>query len=363
MLREYESSEKKERKEEEIEETNPIQLIILSKIDEKEREEQDKKIIKDMDPEYKVFPDEDYVYRHDIIQVNSENIQILKLTINNDDKIFKNEKVLFTLSLDGSQSTSDSFEWINKTRNINDSNLLSVYVFYKKYKDIMNFSNKQENVLAKYSALSYNNYDNSKILLVDKEKKNHHLYQVHKIAMENKSKFIVCGYQGLKGPRGDNKQLDTAIDLILGYVRLPIIIIKEGILKQNKKGNNWLFLFDRQYLGSFKTINYFADLIDKENDSVNALVLMPHWVYYEDVKDQCVDVFNKKGIFNINYEVIEYDKNPSKTITDKINFGEINYDFLVFYNNLTKYTSEKELSESYKLLYKTNTNICILNEY
>jgi hypothetical protein len=73
-------------------------------------------------------------------------------------------------------------------------------------------------------------------------------------------------------------------------------------------------------------------------------------------------------IFNLDpeqykTECIPYEKNPSEIVIEKVNFGEIKFDYLVIYNNPIRYETENYNSNVFKMAFKSYTNVCIYNNW
>jgi hypothetical protein len=193
------------------------------------------------------------------------------------------------------------------------------------------------------------------------------LEQVNKQAINLKANYFIVGYYGIKGPKGDNQELSKGIDYLLSETRIPTILIKDTPLRSVKegKGYKWLFVFDKQYHNVFRVFKTFHKLIDVEKDYVYGLTLLPinsdGKNKFDDVKEDFMEEMTKMNIKNFDYETVSYSKLPSSIINDKINFGTINFDFLVFYNNTEKYKNERKSSDMTNIISKSNCSICFFN--
>ena len=92
----------------------------------------------------------------------------------------------------------------------------------------------------------------------------------------------------MKGPRGDSNELSKGINYLLMSSRMPTVIVKENNLRMLKehpgRGYKWLFVFDRSSSECYKTLHVFLPLINKENDSIHAITLLPNFINYDDIK-------------------------------------------------------------------------------
>jgi hypothetical protein len=132
---------------------------------------------------------------------------------------------------------------------------------------------------------------------------------------------------------------------------------------KRRKGFNWLFVFDRSSTNCFKTFATFLPLINKNLDTIYAFTLLPNFVSYDDIKNQFYSQIDLSGIpkESVFYEREEYTKNPSLIINEKINFGEILFDFVVFYNNPEKYKIDPKSSDVVNIIKYASCNICFVN--
>ena len=99
----------------------------------------------------------------------------------------------------------------------------------------------------------------------------------------------------------------------------------------------------------------------KRTDYVFGLSLLPPWINFDDVKKNfLLDLENGK-INNFDYEAMEYKSYASALVNEKVNFGDIFYDFVVFYNNPEKHRNEGQFSDIVNIVTKCSSNICFIN--
>lgn len=285
-------------------------------------------------------------------------------------------ELLFCLSVDGSEHSEFAFQFLesevfnfidgNHVKIPNKYKLLITHIYNSEMDDIYNYRNKKETIIDKYNTLMMNKFHIERTVFYTEDRDKecvHALEQVNKVAYKARANFLFCGYYGIKGPRGDNKELSRGVDFLLGNSRIPTVIIKEKASRKIKGGFKWLFAFDRISSNCFRTFNSFLPLIDFKRDYIYGFTLLPHYVNFDDVKKDFMTKMDEYGVDpeRYSYEQVEYSKSSANLITDKINFGEIIFDFLVYYNNPEKHKSEGPNSEAANIVKRSNCNICFYN--
>jgi len=103
-------------------------------------------------------------------------------------------------------------------------------------------------------------------------------------------------------------------------------------------------------------------IINKEKDFIFGLTLLPSiGSQSDDMQEDFMNIIKKNKIQNYEYDCITYTKPPSSIINDKINFGKIHYDFVVFYNNREKHRNEGVNSDINNIVTKSSCSICFYN--
>jgi hypothetical protein len=277
-------------------------------------------------------------------------------------------EILLCLSVDGSESSDHAFDMFYKeclgdfTHN---RKMLIMHVYNNDLDENYNYRNKKKTVIANYDLRTSSiPPDQCLFYYENRTSKIHALEQVCQKAYEYNADYFISGYYGIKGPKGSSQELSKGIDYLLLYARLPTIIIKELHFRNKKegKGFNWLFVFDKTYINCLKILKTFFPLIDKEVDYIQALTLIPTFVFYDDVKNAFHTEMEKQNFTNFKYEAIEYKKNPSDIVINMINFNEEkSFDFVVIFNNPQKHKVEGENSDTLKIFTKSLCNICFMN--
>lgn len=274
------------------------------------------------------------------------------------------EETAFCLGVDGSVHSEQAFELTMKELLKESDKLLIVHIFNSQMDECYNFRNKKDTIIEKYETLLLRVPMSQTLFLTeDTFSKIHPLEQVNRIALNHKCSYMITGYYGMKGQKGDNKELAKGVEYLLGSAKMPTIIVKESTLRLNRKKEQfkWLFVFDRNFINCFDILKKFLPLVNKQKDLVYGFTMLPSWVNFDDIKKIFLKTMEDNKVENFEYEQIEYKSAPSELVKEKVNFGETRFDFLVFYNNPEKYKTEKEYSDIPNLITKCASNICFVN--
>lgn len=277
------------------------------------------------------------------------------------------------LAVDGSEHSDYAFHLVVKEFLDHFDKLILLYVYDSTLNEIVNYRNRRDTIIDKYTTLLTTSLISTQYTFLDIDKNCdkfsnlHPLEIVNRMGHKNSADFLFCGYNGMKGPRGDNKELSKGIDSLLNYGRNPTVIIKENNLRickdRKEKGYRWLFVFDRSSSECYKILQAFLPLINNELDKIHGLTLLPNFVNFDDIKK---NFYNQTALYGIrpdfiSYEVEQYQKQPANIVTDKINFDETErFDFVVFYNNPDRYKTDKSYDVA-NIILKSSCNICFLN--
>ena len=271
---------------------------------------------------------------------------------------------LFCISVDGSSHSDTAFNIVSEEFLKLSSSMLVVHIYNEKYNEHFNWRNKKETIVENYGS-KLSRFSTSKFMIEDKTKDCVHVMeQVHNFALHFKAQFLVSGYYGIKGPKGDNAELSKGVHYLLGNSKINTIMIKDTGLRSTKKqkGYNWLVVMDKKYSRPVKCLHAFSQLINPENDFVYGLTLKEfNQNDGDDVKELFMEEVKAKGLKNYSYEFMCYDKVASKVVTEKVNFADIGFDFLVMYNNRDKYLNEGQESDIVNIVKNCLCTICIFN--
>jgi hypothetical protein len=285
-----------------------------------------------------------------------------------------NKNLLFILDANGSDDSEFAFNIICKEF-LQNGRLLASYLFDSTKDDQYNYYNKKDVVMSRFEVLLLTHIEEKKYKFIKKDKKYFTQYErptelANELGAKNSGNFLFCGFKGLKGPFARNEELEKSICHLLSESKMPTVIIKEENFRVMKTrpqiGYKWLFVFDRNSSYCYKILPAFSHLIDIERDTVDAMTLLPSFIYFDDIKSNFFNHLNEIGYdtSKSKYEGIEYKKSPSSTVIERINFSEAPfYDFVVFYNNPVNFKNEvyKENSDSYNIAMKAYCNVCFLN--
>ncbi len=297
-------------------------------------------------------------------QIQENDVKIQEYMQIKSFQISRNDTV-FCLSVDGSVHSEIAYDIVSEDYIKNETDkLIIVHIYNSEMDEYYNFRNKKDTINDKYSTKILK-VDRSKVLFLkeDRVSKLHALEQVNRIAANHMCSYLISGYYGIKGPKGDNKELTKGVDYLLSFSKIPTVIIKENILRKNKPNGQikWLFVFDRAYMNCYSIFNRFLPLINREKDYVFGFTMLPDWINFDDIKKNFQLDMEICKIKNFDYEYVEYKKNPSELVKEKVNFGEILYDYIVFYNNPEKHRNEGKLSDIFNIVTKCASNVCFIN--
>lgn len=271
---------------------------------------------------------------------------------------------LFCVSVDGSDHSEKAYEMVTEEFLKQGSKVLVMHV--SSYQDDnCSFKYKKETVTNTYATKVTKLAGRVNFVVEDKkENMNHALEQVMAFAMFFKSNYLVTGYYGIKGAKGDNNELTKGVNYLLGYSTIPAMIIKDTEIRSKKtsKSHSWLFVFDRKIPNAIKCFQAFSHLIDPLNDNVHGLTVdTSNTSSTDEFKEQFNKEIEDKGVFNSEYECVATSKAVSAVVCQKVNEGDIQYDFVVFTNNRQKHRTEGEKSDVVNIVKNCSSSVCFYN--
>jgi hypothetical protein len=279
----------------------------------------------------------------------------------------KHKNTTICLSVDGSEHSEIAFNLIaHEYMPKDDVKLMIIYIYKNDTDDNNNFNNLKDTVIQEYDTkiLKFPEERSCFIKENRSEKSKHSLEQVSNIVTKYHGDFLFCGYYGIKGPKGDNKELTKGVNYLLGHSSVPTVIIKENSLDNKKvnKGFKWCFIFDASYMNYLVAMEKFLPLVDKENDIIFGYGLYLSGNNKEDhIKKDFNSVMSEAEITNYSYQLVEYHKSSFDAIVEIINFGEISFDFLVFRHHPERYLEGDIKTEVTNVVTKSSCNICFYN--
>ena len=286
-------------------------------------------------------------------------------------RISKEENIL-CLSIDGSQTSKDAFEIIltEFLPFIHNSVLICPHIYNGDQDEKFNWRFQKANVLEYYKTrltTSLADYQGYLIIQDRDENKMHEIEQSYKIAEMNECKYFFCGYEGLREQALKKARIDVGIEYLLGESKIPVIIMKDNKKRGNKnKGYQWLLIMDKSNGDCYRVLDLFLPLIDRENDKIFGLTLMPHFVQNDDdVKKHFYDKMkelNFKEKIQFEYAAKQYTSDPVKILIEFVNHNaEQFFDFVLFLNNPMKFKAQKQDCDTFKYVKLLYANIGFCN--
>ena len=286
-------------------------------------------------------------------------------------RLSKEENIL-CLSIDGSQTSKDAFEIIltEFLPYIHNSVLICPHIYNGDQDEKFNWRFQKANVLEYYKTrltTSLADYQGYLIIQDRDENKMHEIEQSYKIAEMNECKYFFCGYEGLREQALKKARIDVGIEYLLGESKIPVIIMKDNKKRGNKnKGYHWLLIMDKSNSDCYRVLDLFLPLIDKENDKIFGLTLMPHFVQNDaDVKKHFYDKMselNFKEKIQFDYAAKQYNTDPIKILIEFVNHNsEQFFDFVIFLNNPMKFKAQKQECDTFKYVKLLYANIGFCN--
>ena len=286
-------------------------------------------------------------------------------------RISKEENII-CLSVDGSQTSKDAFEIIltEFLPFIHNSVLICPHIYNGDQDEKFNWRFQKANVLEYYKTrltTSLADYQGYLIIQDRDENKMHEIEQSYKIAEMNECKYFFCGYEGLREQALKKARIDVGIEYLLSESKMPVIIMKDNKKRGSKnKGYQWLLIMDKSNGDCYRVLDLFLPLIDKENDKIFGLTLMPHFVQNdEDVKKHFYDKMkdlNFKEKIQFDYAAKQYNSDPIKILIEFVNHNsEQFFDFVLFLNNPMKFKAQKQECDTFKYVKLLYANIGFCN--
>ena len=286
-------------------------------------------------------------------------------------RLSKEENIL-CLSVDGSQTSKDAFEIIltEFLPYIHNSVLICPHIYNGDQDEKFNWRFQKANVLEYYKTrltTSLADFQGYLIIQDRDENKMHEIEQSYKIAEMNECKYFFCGYEGLREQALKKARIDVGIEYLLGESKIPVIIMKDNKKRGNKnKGYHWLLIMDKSNSDCYRVLDLFLPLIDKENDKIFGLTLMPHFVQNDaDVKKHFYDKMselNFKEKIQFDYAAKQYNTDPIKILIEFVNHNsEQFFDFVIFLNNPMKFKAQKQECDTFKYVKLLYANIGFCN--
>ncbi len=288
---------------------------------------------------------------------------------------FSKKDTVFVVNVKGSQDTDYAFDFTTKRLSFNKENYKFLYCYISpNYEDdkTNNYRNKKDIVMSSYQNNMRNlDFDRFYFYNEERNKKSyiHHIQQVDKLCQKYSSNFLLTGFHALKGSRGDNQYQEKGLKILITKNKTPFVIFKEHPFQKPEttlNGFKWLFVFDKVNSDCFNSFKKFSSLIDFSKDKISGLTLLPNNVAIDEIEEMFNRELENKQTKILSYETIRYNNDPFIIVNNKVNYGNIHYDFVVIYNkNITneinKNLMEKQIDSNFKILMGCISNICVTN--
>lgn len=295
----------------------------------------------------------------------------------------KKDDIIFALFVTGSEDTDYCFKLLTKNFSNLSENHKSVFIYIvpNLTSDMTyNFKNKKENIINKYS-IEMRNLDVDRFFFSTQPSQPKEypseMSQYYKHCCTFPFKFSLFGFSGLKGPKGDKKELDKNLKFLMKYHKQPFIISKCDLYEEKNKDSvinltneesksySWLFVFDRINVNCFKCYNSFEGLIDFSKDKISALTLLSSHMTEDDIRPKFEKEMKEKDV-KFSYYSENYTSEASAIVKKKVNFESEHYDFVVIYNSynnseVNKGNYEKQNASNYQIISECLSNICVTN--
>ena len=94
------------------------------------------------------------------------------------------------------------------------------------------------------------------------------------------------------------------------------------------------------------------------------LTILPSVIKKDDVELNFLKDMKTNKIKNYSYELVTDSKEPYKLVIDLVNYGEVNFNFVVIYNKIKPFLnsttkSDKHLLPNINIINHCKSNICI----
>lgn len=280
--------------------------------------------------------------------------------------IKKLERRNFLVSIDGSDTSEYSFDLVSENFLSPLDSLIAMYIYNSQKDSKFNYKNKREIIEPKYKdKIGYIKNSNVNFIEEDRTSSIHPLEQTYAMALNKNINYLVCGFTGMKGPKGDEKELTKGIDFLLKNCRIPFILIKDKTVRKERKDGKyrWLCIVDNKLSNAHTAIEKFLPLIETEKDEVDFMSFLEYEGQKEYSEEIILQDVQDNHIKNYTYEkVIITDESMATLVNKKVNFEQNPYDFIIMLNNITNYSKELANNNDYSIILKSKCNICVLNQ-
>jgi len=277
----------------------------------------------------------------------------------------------FIIGIDGSEGSHNAFELVlNDLHRRGLDKMILVHIFSEKDEDSgIQFQNKT--IYNKYSEelKSKLHKDDYEILFEERNPNENIFEQMNEIAVKKKASLLVLGFRGKNGAKNRPDELSKAITYLVHKPRIPVLVIKERIVRSDKNDSayNWLICLESPDSKSFKALDTMCRFVDTEIDTFTAITVRSEISDEEkevstrkkfeekmidfEIRQHSFKVLEKEGEDDIHETIIKFIKDTEKD-------SSLAYDFVVCGYNPSKYSFNKEASNTtVDILKKSDINI------
>lgn len=277
----------------------------------------------------------------------------------------------FIIGIDGSEGSHNAFELVlNDLHKRGLDKMILVHIFSEKDEDLgIQFQNKT--IYNKYSEeLKSKLHEDDYEIVFEERKQNENIFeQMNEIAVKRNASIIVLGFRGKNGAKNRPDELSKAINYLVHKPRIPVLVIKERIVRSDKNDSayNWLICLDSPDSKSFKALDSMCRFVDTEIDTFTAITVKSdksdgenevstHKKFEEkmnnfQIRQHSFKVLEKEGDDDIHDTILKFIKDTGKD-------SSLAYDFVVCGYNPSKYSFNKEVANTtVDILKKCEINI------
>ena len=282
---------------------------------------------------------------------------------------------IICLAADGSETSKQAFEIFTKEfmPNIENTMLILPYIYNELKDSKYNWRYQKRNVLEYFqAAINASKLKKDEFFIMQERNIQvpQEIDQIYNIATKNSSEYFVVGYNGLKGPTLLPANIQKGLDFLLSESKMPVFLMKDKLLRGEKnEGYDWLLIMDRvdSPTDCLLPFDYFLPFMDVKRDCIHGLTLLPQIVSKDDMEEKFYEKMKNAG-FNlddqIGYEIHNYMSNQAEYLAEYVNHSTLMYfDFIIFYNNPSRYNIQRKNCEVFKMLERVNANMCWVNGY
>ncbi len=265
----------------------------------------------------------------------------------------------FIIGIDGSVGSHNAFELVlNNFHRKGLDKIILVHVFSEK---------DEENGIQFHNKTIYNKYSEqlkSKLkeeeyeIIFEERKQNENVFeQINEIAVAKNASLMVLGFRGKSGAKKRPDELSKAITYLVHKPRIPVLIVKDRIVRREKTDSsyNWLVCLESPESKSFKALETMCRFVDADYDTFTAITVksdnsdgetesaiqrkFEEKMKEYEIKKFCYKVLEKEGEDNLHETIIKFMKDCQKDTL-------LAFDFVVCGYNPWKHSFNKDASNT-----------------